>query len=83
MLRHAGGVAGQVDHHAVRGDDPLQPLRLAKLQVLAKVAVLAVHGDQELRLHEVVEGGQVRPVRVARHMIAPALVIEHVDTLLG
>ena len=76
VLGHLGGVAGEVHHGAVRDHHAAPPLGLGHLEVLAQVAVLAVHGDHELRVDEVVHALDVGAVGVARDVVGAVAVLD-------
>ena len=51
--------------------------------MFAQVAVLAVVGDQDARAQDVVHRLEVGAVGVARHVVEPVAVVDHVDALFG
>ena len=65
IFNDLGLVARQVDHHAVNGQNTLHPLGVCDFGVLAQMAVLTMHRDQNLRLDHVMQRFQIGTVGVA------------------
>ncbi len=83
ILGHLGPLAGQVDHHAVNRNETGPAHLFRQPRVFAQVAVFAVHRDDNLRIHELVQLHKIGPVGMARDVIAPAFVVVDLDAQFG
>ena len=80
IFRDLGLIAAQVDHHTIDRQNTLDALGIGDFDVFTQMAVFAVHRDQHLWLDHIMQRLKVGTVGMARHVVFPRAVINHIDT---
>ena len=82
IFGHLRGIAAEVDHHAVHRQNTGHALCIGQLHVLAQMTMLAMHRDQHLRLHDIMQRFQIRAVCVTGDVVETGGIINHIHTHL-